>query len=184
MANPLRFAYLSSIMPISSIAQVLLRLFALNWVLMGLIQLASLAFLLKDSNLSFFNFGAPVILLAFGIIVWVFSPFLSRQFSRGSDASLTLQGVTLRQMYSTTFVGLGLYFSLNSFSRVFSWIHYFTVNQSIGPAFQNANPTFSYQLSEPAITLAVGVFIICTADTWAKRLSVKHSSDQIASADL
>ncbi|MEO6848554.1 MAG: hypothetical protein ABI443_12620, partial [Chthoniobacterales bacterium] len=160
-----------------SITQVLLRLFALNWVVMGIVQFVSLSYTFQNSHPSFLNYSAPICFTTCGVFVWIFAPFLSHQFSRGNDASLTLQGITLRQMYSTTFVGLGLYFSLTSFANVFNWLHYVIITQSGESTYHNANSSSYYQLSQSAMTLAAGIFIIVTADIWARKLSVKHSSE-------
>ena len=163
-------------MPISAIAQVFLRLFAFNWVLNGLAHTATLAISIPREGFSGYTLTTALWFLVIGLATWFAAPALSRLFTRRNDAPVTLQGITLRQLYATTFIGLGLYFALSSFARIFSWLHYFAVTNSGTSPYHNANPPSYYELTEPLMTLAAAIFVIVTSDTWTRRLSRRHES--------
>ncbi|HBJ83733.1 MAG TPA: hypothetical protein DDZ88_07680 [Verrucomicrobiales bacterium] len=68
------------------------------------------------------------------------------------------------------FVGLGMYFTLYSFANVFSWIHFFSINQSPDYGFHRENSPSYYSLTENGMTLAAGIALIFTARRWAEKL--------------
>lgn len=158
-------------MPASAIAQILLRLFALQWILTSFAQIGSAVFLSESSPLeAYFILPASIYFVA-GIIVWFLAPFLCRLLTTGIDQKVTLDGVTLRQLYATTFIGLGTYFVLNSFANVFSWVHFFIVNKSPEYGFYKESSPSYYDLTEGILTLLAGAALIGTARVWAKKLT-------------
>lgn len=157
-------------MPLSGITQVLLRLFALSWALTGLVQLAQ-AFVQARNHFGGPLLAAPLIMLMMSSLAWRFSPRISRALARGNDNGLNLQGITLRQLYATTFVGLGMYFALGSFADVFNWLHFFAINRSPDYGFHHENSPSYYDLTESVITFAAGLGLIFTARIWAEKLT-------------
>ena len=77
-------------MPVSSIAQILLRLFALSWILTGFIQVASFILLSFEGLFSLFSTAGPIIYFVGGIILWVLAPGISRFISAGNDGEVSL----------------------------------------------------------------------------------------------
>ncbi|MEX1119509.1 MAG: hypothetical protein WEB60_12030, partial [Terrimicrobiaceae bacterium] len=160
-------------MPISSITQVLLRLSALNWFVTGLVQLASTIFSFRGDSFSPIQLAAPVIILLAGIVCWTLAPFLSRHFTKGADSAVSLEGVTLASLYSTAFVGLGLWFALANVAQVFNWIHFYVSYSSQVQGMTDTGPGSFYSLSQAALTFAAGVILVATAQTWARKLTKK-----------
>ncbi len=158
-------------MPISSIAQVLLRLFALSWALTGLVHLAQAAMQTYIHQFSGPMLAAPLVLLLLSYLAWHFAPSISRALARGNDDAVSLQGVTLSQLYATVFVGLGMYFALDSFANVFNWVHFFTINSSPDYGFHRENSPSYYDLTENLLTLVAGIALIFTARIWAEKLT-------------
>ncbi len=158
-------------MPGSSIAQILLRLFALNWFVMGLTQVVSVILTIRAEYFKTSYLTQGVLSLVAGIVLWFIAPRLSRFLARGDDGEVNLKGLSDQQLYTSVFLGLGLYFTLSHFGEAFSWIHFFAVNESAEPGFRiNERPSY-YDLSETVMTLAAGIFLICTCKTWARKLA-------------
>jgi len=161
-------------MPSSSVAQILLRLFALNWFLSGLVQAASVAAVIGREHFSLAHFTECIVLLVAGILVWAASPKLSRLLARRNDGEFSFKGVTEEQLYAGVILGLGLYFALSSFSAAFSWVHYFAVTRSSEHGFHQESQPSYYDLSETLMTLAAGLFLALTCTTWARKLARKN----------
>jgi len=160
-------------MPISSITQVLLRLAALNWLFTSLLD-SGLFFRASKSSIS--ALVIPGILFLCGILCWKFAPLLSRLLTKGHDQDITLQGVSQCTLYSTAFVGLGLYFALGNFARIFIWLHYYLIYGSGNLAY--AKPSSAYNIAEPILTFLAGVGLVATADIWARKLTSTKTCEQ------
>lgn len=163
-------------MPVSSIALILLRLFALNWFVVGLIQLASSTVIFRPEYFSISALLPTAVYLVAGILVWRLSPQISRLLARGSDDAFDLRGITSEQLYSAVFLGLGLYFTLTSFGSAFSWVHFFAVNKSPDYGFQQEAHRSYYDMSETLMTFAAGIMFIVTCRTWAAKLARKSQA--------
>ena len=170
-------------MPSSSIAQILLRIFALNWFLMGLIQIASMAFTFGQEYFTIFSLAPGVVYFVGGILVWVISPKLSRVLAHRNDGKFDLSGIKEQQLYAAVFLGLGLYFTLSSFAAVFSWMHFFAVNKSPDYGFHQESQPSYYDLSESLMTLVAGVILIFTCKTWAAKLTQIRQNEQTVAGD-
>ncbi len=157
-------------MPVSSVTQVLLRLFALSWALTGLVQLGQ-AVVQARHHFGGPMLAAPLIMLLMSHLAWRFSPRISKALARGCDSEIHLQGVTQSQLYATVFVGLGMYFALESFANVFNWLHFFAINSSPDYGFHKENSPSYYDLTENLMTLVAGIALIFTARIWAEKLT-------------
>lgn len=166
----------SHTMPSSSIAQILLRLFALNWLLTGLVQVASVAFTFGQSHFSLFYLAPGVVYFVAGLGVWMISPKLTRFLVRPNDGEFNLNGVTEQQLYAAVFLGLGLYFTLTSFGGAFGWMHFLVVNESLSDGFDKTKRPSYYDMSETMMTLAAGLFLAFSCKTWARKLARKLPS--------
>jgi len=161
-------------MPTSSVAQILLRLVALNWILTGLIQLFGPVYMayINETEIKPILFAPSVSLMVFGILCWIISAPLSRLLSRRNEGEFSLQGASQETLYATGLLCLGVYFSLNSFANAFSWIHYFAMNKLAfhdGFSMRRGVPS-SYTLFEAVATFLAGVTLSLNASRWARRL--------------
>lgn len=158
-------------MPTSSIAQILIRIFALSWIIRGLVPLLTVFFLGSDF------FGAiplyaslPYIIAS--VMFWWLAPGLSRLIAKGYDQGIpSLKGVTERQLFSTAFVSIGAYFVLSSVGKVFSWAHFFIIYQLPAYGFHRESQPSYYDLMENILTLVAGAALIGTARIWAAKLT-------------
>jgi hypothetical protein len=166
------------IMPISSVAQILLRIFALNWFLTGLVQIAGMAFTFRHEYFTWFSLAPSAVYFVAGIIVWMAAPKLSRFLAHRNDGEFDLGGIKEVHLYSAVFLALGLYFALSSLAVAFSWMHFFTVNSSPDYGFHKENQPSYYDMSEKFMTLAAGVFLTITCNTWARKLTQTQPKEQ------
>ena len=165
-------------MPSSSVAQILLRIFALNWFLISLVQIASMAFTFRQEYFTWISLVPSMLYFVAGTIVWAIAPKLSRFLADRNDGKFDLGGIKEEHLYSAVFLALGLYFTLSSFAVAFSWIHFFTVNSSPDYGFHKENKPSYYDMSERCMTLAAGVFLTMTCNKWARKLTRKQPSEQ------
>lgn len=160
-------------MTASSIAQILLRLFSLNWLLLGIVHSCQLAIMIPNIGGGEGYAIALVQLILYIVaaaIAWLAAPKISKLVSKNNDRELNLKGITSYQLYSTAFISLGLYFTLSSFSSVFSWIHFFAINRSESYGFHHGEAPSYYELTESLLTVIAGITVIFTAHVWARKL--------------
>ncbi len=156
-------------MPLSSIAQIFLRLYALNLFVTGLIQLVAV-FAFRPPNFLLIQLVPGSVSLIGGAILWIVSPTLARALARGNDGGATLSGITETQLYTAVFLALGLYFTLHSFANAFSWLHFLAINPSPDLTFlPDQRPSF-YDMTETLLRLAAGLVLVFSCQTWARKL--------------
>jgi hypothetical protein len=159
-------------MPLSSIVLIVVRLFALSWLLQALALIASaIAVPLPRGHYAFailIHYGPVVLLTILAIFLWILSPVVARFVSRGFDTAVNMGSLSRSDLYSFAFVFLGLFFILSSFADVINWIHYFAVapeDLRHDPRIQNF-----YKLTRPCLTLAAGLVSLLGAPTWTKKV--------------
>ena len=167
-------------MPLSSITHILLKIFALKLFISGVIQLLSVVVTssIGDGVYSFFYYAPSLVYFIAGIIVWFAAPKLSRLFTKNNDGEFNLEGVTLEMLFSTSFVAIGLYFALDSFAKVFNWMHFFTLYKSEDYGFHQEEGPSYYDLTESALTFIAGITLIFTARIWSAKLCKNKQSEQ------
>ena len=163
-------------MPVSSITQIILRIFALNWFLTGIIQGGTIIYIYRDTTLSWLSILPSLVYFIAGLLLWIGSPWLSRLFAKGNDREVNLSGVSERSLFATAFLALGLYFSLRSFADVIGWVHFFAINRSPEYGFHHEEAPSYYDLTEPTLTLFAGIGLILTCRIWAAKLSPRRDN--------
>lgn len=159
-------------MPISSIAVILFRLYALNLTVQGLVQTVSNCTHLGSYGTEWaFAFLPGVASLILGAALWFLAPPFSRFLAARHDEKFHLDGITETQLYSAVFLGVGLWFALTSFASVFNWLHYFVVSRSQSSLDNQAEQTNLYDFWHQFLTLAVGLLLIFTCRIWASKLT-------------
>jgi hypothetical protein len=160
-------------MPLSSIVVIVIRLFALNWLLSAVPLLLSAATtpLPHERRLSaaLMPYAPAVLLLIFAAGLWILTPAIARFVSRGVDTRVSMGSLSRSDLYSFAFVFLGLFFMLSSFADVINWIHYFATvsnqDSTRAPRVQNL-----YQLTRPCLTFIAGLISLLGARRWTKKL--------------
>lgn len=159
-------------MPVSSVAQIFIRLSALK-ILVGVF--ASLAGMLTMVNTysgwSLLVGSLPILIsIISGVVLWMIAPWLSRILTSKGDGNLTLGGLTREDLFTAVLLALGVYFIMDSFSNVVGWVHYFAVNRSEGGYHMGNEPSY-YDLTERLLTFIAGIALSMTCRTWARRLA-------------
>ena len=165
-------------MPISSIAQIILRIFALNWFLTGIIQGGTIVYINQNGTLSWLSVLPSLVYFLAGIFLWFGSPWFCRLLARGNDREVSLVGVSEKSLFAAAFVSLGLYFALKSFAGAVSWVHFFAINKSPDYGFHHEEAPSYYDLSEQVLTLIAGITLILTSHIWASKLASSRTKKQ------
>ena len=159
-------------MPLSSIVVIVIRLFALNWLLTAVPLFLSAAATPLPHDGSVVGiltpYAVPVLLLILATVLWILAHATARLVSRGVDSAVSIGSLSRSDLYSFAFVFLGLFFILSSFADVINWIHYFTVSRedpTHDPRIKNL-----YQLTRPFLTLVLGLVSLLGAPRWTKKL--------------
>jgi hypothetical protein len=172
---------LSTLMPLSSIVVIVIRLFALNWLLtvVSLLLRAATTPLPHGDRLSaaLILYAAPVLLLIFAAGLWILTPAIARLVSRGVDTTVSMGSLSLSDLYSFAFVFLGLFFILSSFADVINWIHYFATEAHSAPDPRARN---FYELTRSCLTFVAGVVSIVGAPRWTKKLVAHDQKSEVA----
>ena len=169
-------------MPLSSIVVIVIRLFALNWLLTAIPLLLSAAATTplpprSDLSAALMAYVPAVLLLTFAAIMWMVARAVARFVSRGVDTSVSMGSLSRSDLYSFAFVFLGLYFILSSFADVINWLHFFATASpgGDGHAARSQNP---YQLARPCVTLALGFVSLLGAPRWTSKLVARDQKSQ------
>jgi hypothetical protein len=173
-------------MPLSSIAQIFIRLYALKLLVGALASFGGMLTMVDSSSYSgwslFLGFLPNLIVIASGGVLWMISPWLSRLLTKGDNKELTLGGLTSKDLFTAVLLGLGVYFIMDSFSNVLGWFHYFAMNRSEGGFHKHNGPSY-YDLSERLLTLSAGIVLTLTCRTSANRLTIEPKSEQDGGGD-
>lgn len=168
-------------MPVSSIAQIFIRLYSLKILVGALASFGGMLMIARspvyDGWSTFLGFLPNLIVITSGVVLWVIAPWLSRVLTKKGNGELMLGGVMREDLLTAVLLGLGVYFIMDSYSNVLGWAHYFAVNRSEGGFHMDDEPSY-YDLTERLLTLGGGIALVTTCRTWARRLSLKSTSEQ------
>ena len=158
-------------MPISSIAVILIRLYALNLAIVGFFQSLGIALQVGSHGVALLSSMVPSLgSLITGVILWMIAPRFATLLASRRDENVTLEGVNELTLYTAVFIGVGLWFALSSFAGVFNWLHYFAVSRSSLSAWDDAEQNNFYALASEFLTFIAGLFLVVTGRTWAGKL--------------
>ena len=170
-------------MPLSSIVVIVIRLFALNWLLTAapLFLTATATPLPRDWDVSavLVLYLPALLLLIFAAVLWIVSHRVARFVSRGVDTTVSTGSLSRSDLYSFAFVFLGLFFILSSVADVINWLHYFT---TASPEYPTHAPSVQnlYQLTRPCLTLAFGLVSLLGAQRWTRKLVAYDEKSRVA----
>jgi hypothetical protein len=168
-------------MPVSSIAQVFIRLYALKILVGAFASFGGILSMVNGATFSalslFLGLLPNLLVITAGVVLWMFAPWLSRLLTKRGNGDLMLEGVTREDLFAAVLLGLGVYFIMDSFSNVLGWIHYFAMNRSEGGFHMHDVPSY-YDLTERVLTLVAGIALTWTCRTWARRLTAESQSEQ------
>lgn len=163
-------------MPLSSLVVVVLRLFAVYWLIQSVTQ--SIMIGLTTSIVGFgkgpgmISYTIPIILILVGLPIFAFSVPLSRRITPDGDPMINFGALTLHDLYCFAFVLLGGYFFLSSISSTFTTLHaYVTMTRSM-TAGNPMQKTLFYQMAVPLTSLILGGLTMLYAPRLARKLAL------------
>lgn len=158
-------------MPLSSIVVIVIRLFALNWLVSAVPLLLTAAMTplphQRDLSAGLIPYAPAVLLLVLAAVLWILARAIARFVSRGVDTSVSMASLSPSDLYTFAFVFLGLFFMLSSFADAINWIHYFATVSRQDPT---RDPHYLYQFTRPCLTFVAGSISLLGARRWAKKL--------------
>jgi hypothetical protein len=168
-------------MPVSSIAQIFIRLYALKILVGALASFGGMIMIARspiyDGWSTFLGFLPNLIVITSAVVLWLIAPWLSRLLTKKGNGDLTMNGLTREDLFTAVLLALGVYFIMDSFSNVVGWIHYFAINRSAGGFHMDEEPSY-YDLTERVLTLVAGIALAMTCRTWGCRLAPKSTGEQ------
>jgi len=164
--------------PLSDIVLIVIRILLLNWALWIVATLgSSIIMASQTSHFSPYTFLPSCILLLFALIGWKAAPTISNIVTPKKDYVAQISGLSRRDLYSFSFVFLGLYFTLTSFSATAISI-YFAISSS--QVIQKPmDATVMRDIFRHALTFIVGIFVLTSADRWARLLLSKEALNKV-----
>jgi hypothetical protein len=166
-------------MPLNSIVVICLRIFALNWLIIGLIQLVSIfpgARHFGGSPIDYSLLSVALVPLVGSLLTWMWSRTIARMVTPRPDSEVHLGGLTLQDLYSFAFTFLGLYFVLSAIPSLINWLH-FTLMQARNEPGSAEDRRYFYDLSHHILTLVAGGACLILAPRFAKKLARAHGKE-------
>ena len=161
-------------MPLTSIVTIVLRLFALNWLLQGAFLLSSATTDFVHSNSFFSEYWrlAPLAgLVVAGILLFFWSHLLARIVTPRPHQDVAFGSLTQYDLYCFAFTFLGLYFALSSIANTLNWLHYFLLVMRDTHENNPQRSSAFYEVTRPLITLIAGCACLLFAPRCARKLT-------------
>ena len=167
-------------MPLSSIVTIVLRIFALSWMVTGLIQLlwvfqSSRPLWSSERGFSIFLPALGQIIL--GVLLAMWSRTISRAVTPKPDAEVQMGGLTAYDLYCFAFTFLGLYFVLSSIGGVINWGHYMLMDAQRDSMTEDPDALNFYGLTQQLITLLAGGACLIGAPRFARKLGAAQKKE-------
>lgn len=161
-------------MPLNSIVAVVMRLFALSWLVQGITGTASVfasEALYPSSHMNYWNYAVSGWLLIIATAAWFLAQPVAWLVTPPSDANLDLGGLSRQDLYCFAFVFLGLYFVLSSLANTINWTHHYTAIAKVTSEADRQRQSSFYELTQPLITLIAGAVCLLFAPRIVQRLT-------------
>ncbi len=155
----------------SQITQIIIRLFALLWLVRGAGQIMAGIAVAGGQPWQPAMFFGGIIALALAAGAWFLAPTLGRLVTRGGDEYVGLGSITFAQLLRAVFIGVGLSLSLSSLGTLINSLHFFLVMKASPETIPEGLSLSPYDLSQSAVTFLAGVALIASASHWSRRLA-------------
>jgi hypothetical protein len=159
---------------LEDIVLIVIRILILNWGLWIFITLLSSIVTSFHSRWNFVSLLPSCISLVLAFLIWIAAPKIAKVVTPKKEYSISLGGLSRRDLYAFAFVFLGVYFVLTSVSAVAVYA-YFAMVSSQFPKTHNSIDYFTPFVRESA-RLVVSFFLLVFADRWARLLLSREAS--------
>lgn len=167
-------------MPLTSIVTICLRIFALNWLIYGIIGLVDFFGRWRQFRGEAFGYSLVLSVLVpvvGAILVWMWSRTIARAVTPRPDSTVQLGGLTSLDLYAFAFTFLGAYFFLTSIPPLINLLHYSLVEAGKDPVTPASRQTF-YDFTHYIVTLIIGGACVLFAPRFARKLTNAHQKEQ------
>ncbi|GHC47858.1 hypothetical protein [Roseibacillus persicicus] len=118
-------------MKLSHILIIFLRVFAINWLLVGFFRLFVSIPMLTSNWLSAFYLAGPGVYFLAALLAWIFAVKIAKVLIGRADCDVQMaKEITPAMLFSTAFLGIGLYFFLTYLGGSLNWLHYLAITQA------------------------------------------------------
>jgi hypothetical protein len=174
-------------MPFNKIIHLVLRLFAIQWLVQGIssfiLVLASFRGSWATGDLwAFTPFLSPSILIGLGILTWEFSVQLSKWLTRHDETPISISGLSREDIYCFAFVFVGLNFAMTHLGTTINWLHYFFLTTFSGMRGPERDDSL-YTLVGNAVPLAAGIIALSSPRKWARKIIQRDEKVEQASSN-
>jgi hypothetical protein len=160
-------------MPLVSIVQIVLRIFALQWLLWSLnIVFAVLSSLTGagPSSPPLMLFLPSSVLILAAILIWFGTPLIARLVTPRSDSAVNVAGLSRYDLYCFAFVYLGLSTLLANVAPALTDAYQFLSSGSDQVRHQLFSQPAGYRLIGYTINIIAGLMALLVAPRWASKL--------------
>jgi len=160
--------------PLEDIVLIVIRILILNWGAWIFLTLLTSIVSSFHSRWSFVSLLPSCISLVLAVLIWVAAPKIAKVVTPKKEYSISLGGLSRRDLYAFAFVFLGVYFLLTSLSAVLV-SSYFAIASS---QFPSAHVPIDYftPLVRESVRLVVSFFLLVFADRWARLLLSREAA--------
>jgi hypothetical protein len=166
-------------MPLTSIVVVVLRLFALDWLVQGFTGIVWTGHGQSSwyAPPSYAVYLPSLVMVAGALLLFMWSKTIARAVTPKPDPQVQLAGITVFDLYCFAFTFLGLYFVIPSISGVMTWLHYLFIRTR--GAMEGSNPAQDfYGLADNVVRLLAGGACLLFAARFARKLAAVQGKEK------
>jgi len=152
-------------MPLQSVVATVLRLFAVQWFVEGIVSLLAAIPLSSTNGPSAFSLPAGYLIMM--LVAWFAAPPVARLVTGSDNPTVSIAGLSRDDLYSFAFVFLGLTYVLSSTGILLHRIYLVQMHPMPRSAMP---PVAADSLINPAVSLVVGAIVLVGAQRWARKL--------------
>jgi hypothetical protein len=175
-------------MPLKTLVAIILRFFALGWLVTGFSTLLIFLPMIVVSGGFFtpeFSYGLflmPLAMVLGSVLLWASTSRLSAVITKGHDTELTFSLLTREDLYCFAFVFLGLYFILNHMEgMLLSTYQFFAIGISL-PENDPQKGKYLSSFFSHVIPLIVGFACVLGAKSWTLKLMRLENKNENSTA--
>lgn len=166
-------------MNLISLVVVVLRLMALNFSLISMVNLLNQlsAWRAQDTIPGYYD--PKLWLLAAGLLgcaamIWIGALPIARLVTHGVPRDISFGSVSLVDCYSIAFMGVGLIYISSHLPEVLNWAFYIFKTSAAGTRDSWSEKFVGYDMTRAMLTFIMGLVLFCKGRTWAVALARKH----------
>jgi hypothetical protein len=165
-------------MKLSIVVAVILRMFAIVWMVNGIFSLAT-SFHYSWGKLGQTNswashllpFIQPGAYLLFACVAWVFAAGVTRMVVGKNDPHISVPEIGTANLYSLGFLIVGLTYCLDHLGASINWIHYYAVSKTGDDLMGGSNDRNFYELSRQIIPCVAGAALALMSPQLGRKMA-------------